>query len=88
MILSREIRDRLKGIDSTYPIGVVLENVQAVMYVVTKNILECKNFIQDFVKEIVVYKTHGELVFNVGFNFVKSSKYVNGKRKLLLKLWE
>lgn len=37
-------------------------------YVVTKNIPECKNFIQDFVKEVIVYKTHVEVVFNVGFN--------------------
>ena len=36
--------------------------------VVTKNIPECKNFIQDFVKEVVVHKTHVEVVFNVGFN--------------------
>lgn len=39
-------------------------------YVVTKNILECKNFIHDFVKEVVVYKTHVEVVFNVGFNCI------------------
>lgn len=40
-------------------------------YVVTKNSPECKIFIQDFVKEVVVFKTHVEVVFNVGFNFIK-----------------
>lgn len=47
-------------------------------YVVNKNILECKNFIQDFVKEVVVYKAHVEVVFNVGFNFIKNT-YVDIK---------
>lgn len=39
-------------------------------YVITKNIPECKNFIQNFVKEVIVYKTHVEVVFNVGFNII------------------
>ena len=43
-------------------------------YVVSKNIPECKNFIQDFVKEVVVYKTHVEVVFNVGFNLISQIK--------------
>lgn len=38
-------------------------------YVLTKNIPECKNFIQDFVKEVIVYKTHVEVVFNVGLKY-------------------
>ena len=42
-------------------------------YVVTKNIPECKNFIHNFVKEVIVYKTHVEVVFNVGFNFINNS---------------
>lgn len=54
-------------------------------YVVTKNIPECKNFIQDFVKEVIVYKTHVEVVFNVGFN--NSKKCIiftsNIKRKII-----
>ena len=39
-------------------------------YVVSKNIPECKNFIQDFVKEVVVFKTHVEVIFNMGLNIV------------------
>ena len=45
-------------------------------YVVTKNIPECKNFIQDFVKEVVVYKTHVEVIFNVGFNFAEKIRNI------------
>ena len=36
-------------------------------YVITRNIPECKKFIQDFVKEVVVYKEHIEVIFNVSF---------------------
>ena len=37
-------------------------------YVVSKNIPECKKFIQDFVREVIVYKTHVEVIFNMGLN--------------------
>lgn len=40
-------------------------------YVITRNIPECKKFIQDFVKDVVVYKEHIELIFNVSFVFGK-----------------
>ena len=46
-------------------------------YVVTKNIPECKNFIQDFVKEVIVYKTHVEVVFNVGFSMSRNDKLIS-----------
>lgn len=42
-------------------------------YVITRNIPECKKFIQDFVKEVVVYKEHIEVVFNVSFSLFKNS---------------
>lgn len=45
-------------------------------YVVTKNIPECKNFIQNFVKEVIVYKTHVEVVFNVGLNMFKNDENI------------
>lgn len=53
------------------------------------NISECKNFIQDFVKEVIVYKTHVELVFNVGFNFVQnwiSEKEIIMRKQLILNI--
>lgn len=45
-------------------------------YVISKNIPECKKFIQDFVKEIVVYKEHIEVIFNVFFNMLKNYEKV------------
>ncbi|GAA0084730.1 hypothetical protein UT300007_11690 [Clostridium sp. CTA-7] len=56
-------------------------------YVVTKNIPECKNFIQDFVKDVVVYKTHVEVVFNVGFNIVKTKQVININREEFFKCY-
>lgn len=41
-------------------------------YVISRNIPECKKFIQDFVKEVVVYKEHIEVIFNVSFNLLKN----------------
>ena len=45
-------------------------------YVISRNIPECKKFIQDFVKEVVVYKEHIEVIFNVSFNLFKNSEGV------------
>lgn len=41
-------------------------------YVINRNIPECKRFIQGFVKEVVVYKEHIEVIFNVSFNMLKN----------------
>ena len=41
-------------------------------FVAERNIPECKKFIQDFVKEVKVYKDHVEVTFNVVFNFTKN----------------
>lgn len=53
-------------------------------YVVTKNIPECKNFIQDFIKEVVVYKTHVEVVFNVGFNYCRNANTLIRESRILI----
>lgn len=42
-------------------------------YVTSRNIPECKKFIQDFVKEVVVYKEHIEVIFNVSFSLLKKN---------------
>lgn len=42
-------------------------------YVISRNIPECKKFIQDFVKEVIVYKEHIEVIFNVSFDLFKNS---------------
>ncbi|EDU37898.1 recombinase family protein [Clostridium sporogenes] len=45
-------------------------------YVISRNIPECKKFIQNFVKEIVIYKEHIEVIFNVSFNMFKNCEEV------------
>ena len=39
-------------------------------FVLTRNLPECKKFISDYVKEVVVYRYHVEVIFNVVFSFV------------------
>ncbi|HBG4973252.1 TPA: recombinase family protein [Clostridioides difficile] len=39
-------------------------------FVLERNIPECKKFIGDYIKEVIVYKDHVEVVFNVVFCFV------------------
>lgn len=34
-----------------------------------RNIPECKKFIGDYIKEVIIYKDHVEVVFNVVFSF-------------------
>ena len=43
-------------------------------YVISRNIPECKKFIRDFVKEVIVYKDHIEVTFNVAFSLLKNKK--------------
>ena len=38
-------------------------------FVLERNIPECKKFIGDYIKEVIVYKDHVEVVFNVVFSF-------------------
>ena len=38
-------------------------------FVLTRNLPECKKFIGDYIKEVIVYKDHIEVVFNVVFSF-------------------
>lgn len=39
-------------------------------FVLERNISECTKFIGDYIKEVIVYKDHVEVVFNVVFSFV------------------
>ena len=52
-------------------------------YVITRNIPECKKFIQDFVKEVVVYKEHIEVIFNVSFSLFKNSGEIEVISKIM-----
>jgi len=45
-------------------------------YVISRNVPECKKFIRDFVKEVIVYKEHIEVIFNVCFSLLKNSQGV------------
>ncbi|WP_243128393.1 hypothetical protein [Clostridium chromiireducens] len=45
-------------------------------YVISRNISECKKFIRYFVKEVIVYKEHIEVIFNVSFSLLKNNEGV------------
>lgn len=51
-------------------------------YVMSRNIPECKKFIQSFVKEVVIYKEHIEVTFNVSFSLFKNNQGVEVKSKI------
>lgn len=56
-------------------INITEEQVKAMFakfeeFVLKRNILECKKFIQDFVDEVIVFKDHVEVIFNVVFSVV------------------
>ncbi|WP_243130273.1 hypothetical protein [Paraclostridium sordellii] len=42
-------------------------------FVLKRNIPECKKFIGDYIKEVIVYKDHVEVIFNVVFFHIDSS---------------
>ena len=39
-------------------------------FVLTRNLAECKKFISDYIKEIIIYRDYVEVTFNVAFSFV------------------
>ncbi|GAA0092098.1 hypothetical protein UT300009_21270 [Paraclostridium bifermentans] len=41
-------------------------------FVLERNIPECKKFIGDYIKEVIIYKDHVEVVFNVVFSFINN----------------
>jgi len=41
---------------------------------ISRNISESKKFIRNFVKEVIVYKEHIEVIFNVSFSLLKNSQ--------------
>lgn len=51
-------------------------------YVISRNIPECKKFIQSFVKEVVIYKEHIEVIFNVSFALLKNYEGVEVVSKI------
>lgn len=55
-------------------------------FVLTRNLPECKKFIGDYVKEVIVHKDHVEVIFNVVFSFVDNAInhniHISVKRKI------
>lgn len=49
-------------------------------YVITRNISECKKFTTDFIKEVIIYKEHIEVIVNMSFSLFKNNDVV-GKLK-------
>ena len=39
-------------------------------FVMERNIPECKKFIGDYIKQVIIYKDYIEVIFNVVFSFV------------------
>lgn len=54
-------------------------------FVLERNIPECKKFIGDYIKEVIVYRDHIEVVFNVVFSFfdneISHNIHITTKRK-------
>ena len=40
------------------------------VFVLTRNLPECKKFISQYIKEVIIYKDYVEVIFNVVFSFV------------------
>lgn len=53
-------------------------------FVLERNISECKKFIGDYIKEVIVYKDHVEVVSNVVFSFIDAK--INHKFRLNVKI--
>ena len=57
-------------------------------FVLTRNLPECKKLIGYYVKEVIVYKDHVEVIFNVVFSFVENKIshgfYISKERNSIL----
>lgn len=42
-------------------------------FVLTRKLPECKKFISDYIKEVVVYRDYVEIIFNIVFSFFNNS---------------
>ena len=55
----------------------VMELIKKVKdYVLTKNIPQCKKYIRDYVKQVKVYESHIEVIFNVAFSMGRYIEFV------------
>ncbi len=66
-----ELKIENKEVDG---VGVTEDQIRSMFsrfkeFVLERNIPECKKFIGDYIKEVISYKDHVEVVFNVVFYF-------------------
>lgn len=66
-----ELKIENKEVDG---VGVTEDQIRSMFsrfkeFVLERNIPECKKFIGDYIKEVIAYKDHVEVVFNVVFYF-------------------
>lgn len=66
------LRIEYKDIDT---LGVTEDQIRAMFsqfrqFVKERNIPECKKFICDYIKEVIIYKGYIEVIFNVVFSFI------------------
>ena len=55
----------------------VMELIKKVKeYVLTRNIPQCKQFIRDYVKQVKVYESHIEVIFNVAFSMGRYIEFI------------
>lgn len=76
-----ELNMENKAVDG---VGVTEDQIRSMLsrfkeFVLDRNIPECKKFIVDYIKEVIVYKDHVEVVFNVVFSFINDRIYHNLK---------
>ena len=67
-----ELKRENKEIDT---VGVTEDQIRAMFsqfrkFVMERNIPECKKFIGDYIKEVIIYKDYIDVIFNVVFSFV------------------
>lgn len=58
-------------------VGVIEDQIRSMFsrfkeFVLERNIPECKKFIGDYINEVIIYKDHVEVVFNVVFSFINN----------------
>lgn len=72
--------DEITQVVTERDVRILLNNFSS--YVMSRNIPECKKFIQSFVKEVVIYKEHIEVTFNVSFSLLKINQGVEVVSKI------
>jgi site-specific DNA recombinase len=75
--LGLEIDELTSEQDSDESINITEEQIRNMFgkfkeFVLNRNLPECKKFISDYVKEVIVYRDYVEVIFNVVFSFAEN----------------